>query len=315
MESVSNSTVSQSEDLSLYGLFSLFLKNWLILCVCGFSVAIIALVWAIQQPNIYKAETVLMPASSDKGGLGALAGNLGGLASIAGIGMPDSGNDNTKLAMQLVQSRAFIGEFIEENNILVPLMAAEGWNLDSDTLIYNDNLYDASADKWLRQVKAPLKPKPSLLEAHEAFMKILDVEEKTKTKFVKISLEFYSPKMAADWLGKLVTKLNSEIRRMDIDEADKSILYLEKLTMDSRISGLQTVFSSLLEEQIKSKMLAKVRHDYVFKVVDPAIAPDKKAKPQRALIVIIAGFLGGVIGLIVVLYRSGRQSYLARNIK
>jgi len=314
MESVPDSTVYQSEDLSLYGLFSLFFKNWLILCVCGFSVAIVALVWAIQQPNIYKAETVLMPVTSDKGGLGALAGSLGGLASMAGIGMSDSGNNNTKLALQLVQSRAFIGEFIEENSILVPLMAAKGWSLDSDTLIYNEKLYDVSTNKWLRQVKAPLKSKPSLLEAHDAFMKILDVEEKPKTKFVKISLEFYSPKIAADWLGKLVTKLNNKIRKMDIDEANKSIMYLETLTMNSRVSGLQTVFSSLLEEQIKSKMLAEVRHDYVFKVVDPAIAPDKKAKPQRALIVIIAGFLGGIIGLIIVLYRSGKQSYHARNL-
>ena len=74
-------------------------------------------------------------------------------------------------------------------------------------------------------------------------------------------------------------------------------------------------FSSLLEEQMKSKMLAKVRHDYVFKVVDPAIAPDKKAKPQRALIIIIAGFLGGILGLIVVLYRSGKQSHIARKLK
>ena len=269
MEPVSNSAVSQSEDLSLYGLFSLFLKNWLTLSIFGFSAAIIALVWAIQQPNIYKAETVLMSAASEKGGLGGL-GDLGGLASMAGIGMSDAGNDNTKLALELIKSRAFIGEFIEQNGLLVPLMAAEGWNLASDTLTYNDQLYDASNDKWLRQVKAPLESKPSLLEAHAKFMTMISVEQEKKTKFVRISLEFYSPHLAADWLGKLVTTLNDKIRKIDIDEADKSIKYLEKLTIDSRISGLQVAFSSLLEEQIKSKMLAKVRHDYVFKVVDPA---------------------------------------------
>jgi uncharacterized protein involved in exopolysaccharide biosynthesis len=314
MESVSNSAASQSEDLSLYGLFSLFLKNWLTLSICGFSAAIIALVWAIQQPNIYKAETVLMSASSDQGGLGSL-GDLGGLASMAGIGMPDAGNDNTKLALELLKSRAFIGEFIEKNGLLVPLMAADGWNLDSGTLSYNDKLYDVSTDKWLRQVKAPLAPKPSLLEAHAKFMTMISVEQEKKTKFVRLSLEFYSPHLAADWLRKLVKMLNSKIRKMDIEEADKSIKYLEKLTIDSQVSGLQVVFSSLLEEQMKSKMLAKVRHDYVFKVVDPAIAPDKKAKPQRALIVVIAGFLGGIIGLIIVLYRTGKKSHLALKTK
>ena len=181
MEPVSNSAMSQSEDLSLYGLFSLFLKNWLTLSIFGFSAAMIALVWAIQQPNIYKAETVLMSAASDQGGLGAL-GDLGGLASMAGIGMPDSGNDNTKLALELLKSRAFIGEFIEQNSLLVPLMAADGWDLGSDTLTYNDKLYDASNDKWLRQVEAPLTPKPSLLEAHAKFMAMISVEKEKKNK-------------------------------------------------------------------------------------------------------------------------------------
>jgi uncharacterized protein involved in exopolysaccharide biosynthesis len=312
METVTNSVGTHSEDLSLYGLFSLFLKNWLTLSLCGFSAAIIALVWAIQQPNVFKAETLLMPVTSDKGGLGALAGNLGGLASMAGIGLGDSSNDNTKLALQLVKSRAFIGEFIQENDLLAPVMAADGWDLQTGNLTYNKSLYNQATKKWLRQVKAPLKPEPSLLEAHGQFLKLLSVEQDSKTKFVKISIEFYSPTLAADWLRKLVLKLNNKIRELDVDEANSSIEYLEKLANESPVSGLQMVFSSLLEEQIKSKMLAEVRQDYVFKVVDPAIAPDKKSKPQRALIIIIAGFLGGIIGLIIVLYRSGKKSHLAR---
>jgi capsular polysaccharide biosynthesis protein len=313
MESVSNSPVSQSEDLSLYGLFSLFLKNWLILCVCGFSVAIIALIWAIQQPNMYKAETVLMPITDDKGGLGALAGSLGGLASMAGLGMGDSGNDNTKLAMQLIKSRVFIADFVEKNNLLVPLIGADDWNLENNTLGFNEKLYDVKTNTWVRDFKAPQKQIPSLLEAHEIFLKMLTVEIEPKTKFVKIAIEFYSPEMAADWLIKLVAQLNNTIRQIDIDEANRSIEYLEKLIVNSQVSGLQTVFSNLMEEQIKSKMLAEVRKDYVFKVVDPAVAPEKKSKPQRALIIIIAGFLGGIIGLIIILYRSGRQSHIARS--
>jgi len=314
METTQKSAVIQSDDLSLYGLFSLFIKNWLTLCICGFSVAIIALVWAVQQPNIYKAETVLMPITDNKGDLGALAGSLGGLASMAGLGGGGNGNDNTKLAMQLLKSRAFIGEFVEQNNLLIPIMAADDWNIENNTLGFNENLYDVKTDTWVRGFKAPQKQIPSLLEAHERFLKMLTVEVEPKTKFVKIAIEFYSPEMAADWLRKFVAQLNNTIRQIDIAEANKSIAYLEKLIANSQVSGLQAVFSSLMEEQIKSKMLAEVRVDYVFKVVDPAIVPEKKSKPQRALIIIIAGFLGGVLGLIIVLYRSGKQSYLARSV-
>ena len=32
-------------------------------------------------------------------------------------------------------------------------------------------------------------------------------------------------------------------------------------------------------------MLAEVRQEYVFKTIDPALAPEEKSKPNRALIV------------------------------
>lgn len=310
MKAPLNTTIYQSEDLSLYGLFSLFIRNWLILIICSGSTAVIALVWAIQQPNIYRAETVLMSVSEDQGGLGALAGSLGGLASMAGIGMPESGNDNTKLALKLLTSRAFIGKFIEKNDLLLPIMAADGWDMKTGELTYNNKIYDMTSNKWIRKVKPPLKPKPSLQEAFDVFSRMLSVEQEGKTKFINMSLEFYSPDIAAKWLQKLVILINQTIRELDIEEADKSIKYLEQLIVESSISGLQNIFSGLMEEQIKSKMLAQVREDYVFKVVDPAVAPERKAKPQRALIIIIAGFLGGILGLMIVLYRSGKEAYL-----
>lgn len=67
-----------------------------------------------------------------------------------------------------------------------------------------------------------------------------------------------------------------------------------------------------MEEQVKSQMLTEVRKDYVFKVVEPAIVPELKSKPRRSLIIILAGFIGGIIGMIVILFKEGRRSHLAR---
>jgi uncharacterized protein involved in exopolysaccharide biosynthesis len=308
MESAQISSVNSSNDISLYGLFALFLKNWLTLFLSAFILAVIAALWAINQPNIYKAEMLLMPASGDKGGLGSLAGNLGGLAAMAGVNMPDSGNDNTKLALQLIKSRVFVGKFIKENDLLVPIMAANGWDFQSNKLLYNAKMYDIKSKKWVRVVKAPKQQIPSLQEAHERFLTMLNVEQDSKTKFVKISVEFYSPEISADWVTMIVTSLNNTIREIDMNEATSSITYLQQLISESNVSGLRNVFSSLMEEQIKSKMLATIRPNYVFKVVDPAIAPENKSKPQRAIIVILAGFFGGIIGLIIVLFRAGLRN-------
>lgn len=301
-----------TEDLSLYGLFSLLFKNWLIITIAGFTCAIVAAIWAIQQPNIYKSETLLMPANSSSSGLGGLSsslGGLGGMASLAGISLPESGNDNSKLALALLESYDFLGEFIENNDMLIPLMASEGWDLASDKLIINPNIYDEQNKKWVRQVKLPLQAKPSTQEAYKELKKLMSVDQQSKSKFVHLSIKFYSPKLASEWTNKLVVSINERLRTVDMLQSQKSIDYLNNLVKTSPQVKLQEVFSSLLEEQIKSKMLTEVRNDYVFKVVDKAIVPELKHEPSRALIVIIAGFLGGIIGIIIVLYRSGRTSH------
>jgi uncharacterized protein involved in exopolysaccharide biosynthesis len=46
-----------------------------------------------------------------------------------------------------------------------------------------------------------------------------------------------------------------------------------------------------------------VNQEYVFKTLDPAVVPEEKAKPKRALIVVLGGILGGMLGVMLVLLR------------
>ena len=100
---------------------------------------------------------------------------------------------------------------------------------------------------------------------------------------------------------------NSAVVRQDVDEAEQAIEYLEEQIAATSVADLQNVFFKLIEEQIKVVMLAKVSPEYMFRTLDPAVAPELKAKPKRKLIVILGLLLGGSIGLVVVLLR-GRAS-------
>lgn len=312
MESTPQLQTQSSEELSLYGLFSLFLENWLTLVISGFSFAIIALLWSLNLADVYKAETLLMPVAEDSSSLGGLSGDLGGLAAVAGLSLGEGGDENSKLALELMESYAFIGEFIEENDLLVPIMAGRDWDRESDTLFVDPEIYDEKSKTWVRAAKPPRKQIPSTQEAFEEFKQMLEIEQDPKTKFITLSVEFYSPTLAAEWATKFVAKINDEIRMMDRDEASDSIAYLEKIAEESRVHELRKAFTSLMEEQIKSRMLTEIRKDYVFKVVDPAIAPELKDKPKRSIIIIIAGFIGGIVGLIIILFRTGRKEHIAR---
>ncbi|HSG60987.1 MAG TPA: Wzz/FepE/Etk N-terminal domain-containing protein, partial [Pseudomonadales bacterium] len=154
------------DEIDLKELFGVLWDGKLIIAAVTGIAAIIAVIVAISMTNIYRSEALLMPTSG--GDAGGLAAKFGGLASLAGVSLGGGGaGDKTALGIEVIKSRQFLQTFIDKRDVLVPLMAAEGWNKGSDTLKINDDLYDVETKQWVREVDPPKSPEPSLQEAHE----------------------------------------------------------------------------------------------------------------------------------------------------
>ncbi len=271
-----------------------------------FIFAVSSIIYAINQPNIYKASTLLAPASEQggAGGLAKMAGQFGGLASLAGINLGGGGTDKTGLALEVLKSRLFIENFITKYQLLVPLMAAKNWDINTNTLILDDELYNAKNKIWVRDVKAPKTPEPSAWEAFEAFKELFFVSSDKESGMITLSIEHYSPEIAKQWLIWLVAEINNTMRDQDKSEAQRSIDFLSEKLQETQLADMQTVFYQLIEEQTKTIMLAEVSQEYVLKTIDPANAPDEKAKPKRGLIVMLGIILGSFLAVFIVLLRS-----------
>jgi len=118
---------------------------------------------------------------------------------------------------------------------------------------------------------------------------------------VTLAFEHYSPTIAKQWVDWLVQDINATVMRQEVDEAEQAIEYLNKQIMATSLADLQNVFFRLIEEQTKTVMLANVSKEYLLKTLDPAVAPEKKAKPMRVLIVLLSAILSGFLALLVVL--------------
>ncbi|MAS60360.1 MAG: LPS O-antigen length regulator [Gammaproteobacteria bacterium] len=291
------------DEIDLKELFMvLWAGKWLISAVTGLAAAI-SVVVALSLPNIYTASSLLAPAQSSSGGMSNLMKQYGGLASLAGVSLPD-GEDRSRaqLGMQLLRSRAFIGKFVESRDILPELMATQGWEVDSGKLSFDPELYDADTKKWVRDADFPKRPEPSLLEAYEAFMEILAVSEDKRTGFVTVTIDHHSPIVAAQWVNWLVDDVNAAVRAQDVAEAEKSIEYLKQQVDSTPLADLQAMFFELIQSQIETVMLAEARPEYVFKSIDPAVIPEEKSKPNRILICVAGTLLGAVIGACLALF-------------
>ncbi len=292
------------DEIDLKELFLvLWAGRWLIGGITTFAAAI-AVVVALSMPNIYTSSALLAPAESASGAMGSLMKQYGGLASLAGISLPGGGDTSkAQLGIEIIKSRAFVSQFIEQRRLLPDLMAAESWSINTGELQYDADLYEAQTATWVRDVDPPKQPQPSLQEAHEAFAKILSVSEDKKSGYVTVSIEHLSPIVAQQWVTWLVQDINTAMRDQDIIEAERSIEYLNQQIATTSLADLQTMFFELIQSQTETIMLAKVRPEYVFKTIDPAIVPEEKSKPKRALICVLGTLLGGMLAVLIVLIR------------
>lgn len=290
------------DEIDLNQLFAALWDNKIIICATAIIFAAAAVFYSLSLSDRYKSEVLLAPVTAQNGL--ELPGQLGGLASLAGVSLgADAQSDKTALALEILKSREFIGRFVAKYDLFVPIMAAEGWDRATDTLILDPEIYDDKSALWVREVKAPFKPKPSLLETHVEFMKSFEATQDKTSGMVKISVEHFSPYLAQLWLQNLVKEINDEMRQRDLREAQSSISYLNEQIKETNLSDLRTMLFSMIEEQTKTLMLANVRTEYVLKTVDPAVVPEIKSGPKRALIVIFVTFLGGFLASSVVLIR------------
>ena len=304
-----NSAIVMDDEIDLKELFTALWDGKLIISVITGIAAILSVIVALSLPNVYIASALLAPAESSGGGLSGLMKQYGGLASLAGVSLP-GGEEGSRaqLGMELMKSRAFIRDFVERHDILPELMAIESWEQTSGDVLFDGEVYDAATKTWVREVNPPQLPKPSAQEAHKSFTEILGISEDKLTGYVSVSIEHQSPVVAAQWVNLLVEDVNATVRMQDVDESIKSIEYLKQQAAKTSLADLQTVFFELIQSQTETVMLAEVRPEYVFKTIDPAVVPEEKSKPSRALICVLGTLLGGILGIVIVLIRRYASS-------
>ena len=266
--------------------------------------ALASILVALWLPNVYQASVLLRPQSAE-GGLGGLASQFGGLASLAGVSLP-SGNEESKtqLALEVIKSKKFASNFVNRHEILPELMAADTWSWETETLTLDASAYDTSSQQWIRNVSPPHEPTPSAEEIHKFWnSNFLSVSQDKKSSFVTLSLKHRSPICAKKWLDLLVADINEALRTEDLAESERAVAYLERELKKTNIAEIRELLAGLLRSHMESRMMATVEPNYAFSVIDPPTVPMRRVAPRRTLICIVGTLLGAMIALVLSLVR------------
>ena len=285
-------------------------RKWAIL-ISVIIGCLVSVVVAINTPNIYRASILSIPTEESKsGGLAAIAGQLGGLANMAGINLGSGSQEKLTIAMETLKSRAFLTKVIDENNWKHLIIGPNGWDYQKNALTYDTSIYDPVSQKWVRDVSFPQQVEPTLQEVHRYFIDHnLRVIKNLETGTVELSVKHYSPQVARQMVELIFVEINEFIRQKEISEAERSIEYLTKKSDDVSLSDMKAVFYELIEQQLQTVMLANVREEFFFQTIEPAVTPEMKSSPNRPLIVVLGCALGVFFGLMYCLLSAVLASF------
>jgi uncharacterized protein involved in exopolysaccharide biosynthesis len=71
---------------------------------------------------------------------------------------------------------------------------------------------------------------------------------------------------------------------------------------------MQQAIYRLIQNQVNNEMLANVEHEYAFRVIDPAVAPETRVSPKRTIMTLVGSATGLFFCVIFVFVRRGLRA-------
>jgi G-rich domain on putative tyrosine kinase/Chain length determinant protein len=261
---------------------------WKLLLATAVVGGLVAVGIALLMRPSFRAEALVAPVTTQTsaGGVGGALRELGGIAALAGIDVGMGGGRKGEYLATL-SSPGLARDFIQSGNLL-PILYADRW--------------DPQAKRW----RADKKP-PTLGQAVKRFTDgVVSISDDRRTSLVTVTVDWYSPQLAAQWANGLIELANDRLRADAIHSAQSSLEYLDKELAKTNVVEIRQAIYQLTEQQVNNAMLANVQREYAYRFIDRAVPPETKFSPKRTVIGAVGAAVGLFLGVMVVYVRRVR---------
>ena len=279
-------------------------KKLIIWMVVIFTIA--TAVMSLFMTNIYTAHALLKQVDSNSGS--GIATQLGGLASLAGL--PTPGETSSIEIVNLLKSNILKKNIIEKYNLL-PVLFPDDWDVKKKTWKKENSGFSLNPLALISKIRPaqPNAPKkepgvPDTWDGIRALDEIVDIHHDLKEDLITISVEFSDPDMAAKIVNYFIITLNDYMSSEANRVAKINKEYLEKQLPETNDNLIREKIYNLIASKIETIVMSEVKENFAFKVLDPPMAPDKKSKPKRVQMVIVAFIMSLFLAVFVVLSRD-----------
>jgi uncharacterized protein involved in exopolysaccharide biosynthesis len=249
-----NQVLIDEDEIDLYELWQTIWKRRRFIAIFCTAVVTISIVASLLMTKIYRSEATLIPISSSSSGLSAYAG----LAAMAGMSLPSSGDDSTKI-QAVLKSRTLKEAVISELDLINILNEGKEIPEDRDPLQYTLGIFDKG---------------------------IYNVGEDKKTSLITITIDYKDPKLAQKIGYSVISNLQEILNSKALTVAKFNRIFLEEQVADQQ-KKLDTLQQKLAKYQKSTKIISpdvqlKGLMDLYSSLVSKKIETQVKLKSMEA---------------------------------
>jgi hypothetical protein len=302
---MNNQQIKKDDEIDLKDLFSTLWRGKIYIILLTFASVFLASLYLHSTVRKYTVMYNLKPVG-DTNKSPDISG-VGGLASIAGIQLPSSSNDDFNIFKELITS-VEVSEIIFKNKNLTIDAFSNEW---SDSLKKFSRPQKSKAQTFVSNAKKLLTgnkeanympPNPRRLSIFIA--KNIEISEEKQTGFLKITSETPKPELMISLIIEAAKASNEIMRQRYIDfSADPLAFYKEKIRT-ARSREHRAALAELIAEEEQKLMFAS-RGKYF--IAEPYINPTISLYPTTPKPKIILAFslvMGFLLGAALALTRN-----------
>jgi len=307
------------EEISLLDYWRVIQKHKKLIGRIVLVTVVLTAVVSLFMKNIYESKALITPVtpkeSSSTGVLATPTQQFGALPGM--LGLPTAGGTSAAELVNLLKSNIVREKMIDKNNLL-PVLFPEQWDAEKKAwkkggISLNPLVWVSKAIKWVMPQGQKVRKKdddvPDIMDGLRALEDIITVKNNLKENTITITVDYPDPEMSAKMVAFLLDALNENMTGESRRVAKINKDYLEDQINKNSDPFIKQKIYFLIAQQIETMMMAEVKENFAFKVLDPPMVPDKKIKPKRTVMVL----LSLVVALFIGIFTAFFLEYLEKN--
>jgi uncharacterized protein involved in exopolysaccharide biosynthesis len=246
---------------------------------------------------VYRVSMTVVPAPSDQGG--QTMTSTGTLSTLLGLGT--GGNVNYARYQKLLSSTA-VAQRLQDRYGMLQYVFRAYWDADRKIWVQRKTMRDYLLGWLLRLSNVPTWAPPDINALASFLDNELTVLPMQNSDIVTISMDNPDVSFAKRVMLAAHEQANEVLRDQIARRARMQVAYLQGKLAETSVQDYRATLLAMLGNQEKTLMLTQTDASYAAEILSAPIASSTPVAPRPVLTVFVAGFVGVLTGLAVVIF-------------